>query len=243
MTIEMVAPYIPSPQPNPLEQALTAALTDPAQQDAFVFALLTAEIYVVPTEGLPPEGKVFGVDVPFRLQGVVLKDGIEATAVFTAPERAKAVFGEDKVMGMAGQHALEIMGERWLILNPGSPPGLVLSPDQSKAILSAIGDAAPSAPIPPHIEIGLPERTPTALIDRLQRVLPKPQIAGAWLSRVTDRNTGAKSWRLDVRADISLATVRADVDRAIAGVDFFGEPMELVYARANGPDGYGIKIV
>lgn len=239
----MVAPYIPSPKPNGLEQALTAALADPSKESAFAFSLLTSEIYVVPTEGVPANDKVFGVDVPFLLKGVVLKDDIQATAIFTSPHRAKAVFGDDGVMAMLGHHALQVMSAGWLIVNPGSPPGLVLTPEQSAAILSDLGDAVPSAPIPDHVEIGLPDRTPTALIDRLQRVLPKSQIAGAWLARVTDRTTGALSWRLEVRSDLPLAVVRADVDRAVRGMEFFGETMDLVYAHANGPDGYGIRIV
>lgn len=229
---------------NTVEAALIAALESPERQGAFQTALLTSEIYVVPTNGAPSGDLIFGVDVPFSLLGIRLKAGEEATALFTTVARAKAMFGDDvEVMAMRGQHALEIMGKRWLVMNPGAEQGLVLSPQDSQAILAGMSDARPTRPEDFSVEVAVPDREPAELVDRLRRVLSDPIVTAAWLGRTTHPTTGAKGWRLDVRTEAVFANLKKAVEDAALGLDFHGETLDIFSSLPGGPDGVGIRII
>lgn len=224
---------------NALEEALSAAKADPGQST--VTALLAAELYVVPTDGVPPPGVQLGRDRPLDLQGLILRDGQPATAAFTRPEGATAVFGAPAPMAMRGRYLLESFRSGWIILNPGQTIGLVLSPDDIAAILAESGEALPLTESA-DLELTAPERSPDLLIARLRTGLADAGVTGAWLARARDRNTGAVGWRLEVRGG-ALGDVRARVTAAADGLDFAGEPMTLVTAPDSGADGPGLRII
>ncbi len=228
---------------NTVEHALIAAKADPSRQGALQLALLSAELYVVPTDGLPAEGQVFGVDVPFQVRGVVLKEGQKATALFTSADRAGVVFGDAAVMAMRGHHALEIMGQGWLVLDPGSENGLVLSPTDSQAILAGFGDARLTTEADFATAVTMPEREPVELVERLRRVLSNPIVSAAWLGRIQNAETGVGGWRLDVRTEAVFADLKKAVEQAAVGLDFHGETLDIFASLPGGPDGVGIKII
>lgn len=238
----MVAPYIPTPAPNKIEAALAGLRADPkAGQAVFEHALLFEVVYVVPTDGIPPEGEVLGVDRPFKLDGVTLKDGQQPTALFTSPEKAKIGFGpETQVMGMRGLHALDLLKANGVILNPGAPPGLMLSPDDIAALVADVSDARMTVG---DVTLSLPEREPTNLVARLTKALSIPQVSGAWLSRAVWADDRADGWYLDVRGETGLAEIRRRVTASIIGLDFHGETMELTVGGERDADGVGLRLV
>ncbi len=238
----MIAPYTPTPEPNTLETALAGLIADPAKgQAVFEHALLFEVVYVVPTDGVPPEGEILGVDRPFRLDGVTLGDGQQPTALFTSPEKAKAAFGpETPVMGMRGLHALEIMEANGVILNPGAPPGLVLDPAQIQAITRDVVDARFSVG---DVTLSAPEREPTNLVARLTKALATPEVSGAWLARAVWADERPGGWYLDVRGATGLADIRRRVTASIIGLDFHGETMELSVGPERDGNGVGIRLV
>lgn len=225
-----------------LENAISTAIADPAGRPNVTVALLAAELFVVPTGGEPPAGVVLGRDRPLELEGLVLKAGHRATAAFTRREGAVAVFGAPASMAMRGKHLLEAFRGGWIVLNPGQENGLVLSPDDITAILSDAGEAQPLTETA-DVELTVPERSPDVLIARLKSSLAAGGVAAAWLARSTDRSSGARGWRLEVRGGPDLNGVRALVRRAVEGLDFGGEPLDLVVAPDSGADGPGVRIV
>lgn len=224
---------------NALEEALSAAQGDPAQ--SATTALLAAELYVVPTDGVPPPGVQPGRDLPLNLQGLVLTDGQPATAAFTRPEGATAVFGAPAPMAMRGRYLLESFRSGWIILNPGQAIGLVLSPDDIAAILAESGGALPLTESA-DLELTAPARSPDLLIARLKTALADADVTGAWLARATDRSTGTAGWRLEVRGG-ALGEVRARVAAAVDGLDFGGETLDLVTAPDSGAEAPGLRII
>lgn len=159
---------------NLLEAALDAAFTDPSRQGGVETALLAAELYVSPTGGKPADGVVLGRDAPFRLNGIVLQEGHQATAAFTRTDFATALFGEPASMAIRGRHLLEAFVGGWIVLNLGQEKGLVLSPTDISAILAHAGDAQPTVE-DPNIEVLTPEPAPTALIANMRAVLDHPR--------------------------------------------------------------------
>lgn len=227
---------------NALEEAITAALAAPGDRANVTVALLAAELYVVPTGGEPPAGVVPGRDRPLELQGLVLKAGHRATAAFTRRDGATAVFGAPASMAMRGKHLLEAFRGGWIVLNPGQQNGLVLSPEDIAAILAEAGDARPLTESA-DVELSEPERSPELLIARLRSAFAAGGVSAAWLARSTDRTTGVRGWRLEVRGGPGLTGVRSLVAAAIDGLDFGDEPLELLVAPDSGADGPGVRVV
>lgn len=227
---------------NALEQAISTVAADPSRQAELEIALLAAELYVTPTDGPPPEGQVMGRDRPLTLEGLVLSDGQQATAAFTRREDAVPVFGAPASMGMRGRHLLEAFRTGWVVINPGHDQGLVLSPADIEAILKSAGEAQPLTESLDG-DLAVPDPAPSLLVARLRTALEQPGIAAAWLARSTDRATGLKGWRLEVRANRRIDEVRALVGEAVAGLDFGGEGLELVIAPPTGADGPGLRVI
>lgn len=227
---------------NPFEAALEAALADSSRSGGVETALLGAELYVSPTDGTPPEGTVFGRDVPFRLNGLSLDDERQATAAFSRPEFATAVFGEPASMGIRGRHLLEAFERGWIVLNPGQQAGLVLSPSDIASILARAGDAQPTVENP-NVEVLRPEQAPTALIANMKAVLDHPAIHSAWVSQTRDRTSGETGWRIEVYGDLDVSAVRERVRQGTLGLDFGDEPLNLLIGPASDTVGAGYRIV
>lgn len=227
---------------NPLEAALEAALADSSRSGGVETALLGAELYVCPTDGAPPEGVVFGRDVPFTLNGLVLDGGRQATAAFTQPEFATSVFGEPASMGIRGRHLLEAFQSGWIVLNPGQQAGLILSPTDIAAILARAGDAQPTVENP-DLEVLTPEQAPTALIANMKAVLDHPAIRSAWVSQTRDRRSGETGWRIEVYGDLDVSAVRERVQQGARGLNFGDESLNLLIGPASETVGAGYRIV
>lgn len=227
---------------NLLEAALDAAFTDPTRQGGVETALLASELYVSPTGGRPADGVVLGRDAPFRLNGIVLKEGHNATAAFTRTEFATNLFGEPASMAIRGRHLLEAFVGGWIVLNPGQPKGLVLTPTDIAAILASAGNAQPTVE-DPNLELSTPDPVPTALVARLKDALIHPSISSVWLARTMDRKTQEAGWRLEVYGDLEIPAVRARVEAAVEGLNFDGEHLDLLIGPASDAVGAGLRII
>lgn len=152
------------------------------------------------------------------------------------------VFGEPASMIMRGRHLLEGFSDGYVVLNPGQTQGLVLTPEDMSAILVAAGDAQPFTDSA-DVVLTNPDPEPHLLVARLKIALDDDAIKAAWLARSANRGTGVQGWRLEVRADIDAATVRERVQAAVEGLDFGGEPLDLLVAPPIGADGVGLKVI
>ncbi|WP_438852200.1 SseB family protein [Brevundimonas nasdae] len=233
---------MPVSSKNLLETALDAAFTDPSRQGGVETALLASELYVSPTGGRPPEGVVLGRDAPFRLNGIVLKEGHNATAAFTRTEFATNLFGEPASMAIRGRHLLEAFEGGWIVLNPGQEKGLVLTPADIAAILASAGNAQPTVE-DPNIELTTPDPVPSVLVARMKDALDHPSISSAWLARTRDRTTGEAGWRMEVYGDLEIPAVRKRVEAGVEGLNFDGEHLDLLIGPASDAVGAGIRII
>src|SRR5215217_8615989 len=250
MTDAAPATFTDNPM-NPLEEALYEGLADPAKMGLFEQLMLEADLYAVPEAEGP--GGAPGDDGPKVLQhgeqlilrGVVLTDGRNPVTLFTDPRRATQMFGEGaRILGMKGRNLLEILKDAVVLLNPAGGRGLLLNPEQIKAVLEHA--AVPVFAVRPTGTVELadvPEpQHPVVLISRLNQAFKAVPVKTAWLARARWMEAQQMGWHLDVRTDEPAENIRAIVERAVRGLAFGGEVFDVAVGKPGGEDGVGIKI-
>lgn len=236
---------------NPLEEALYEGLADHTRMGLFEQLMLEADLYAVPEPDSPggtpgDDGtKVLRPGEQLILRGVVLNDGRNTVTLFTDPRRATQMFGEDaRILAMKGRNLLEILKEAVVLLNPAGGKGLLLDPDQIKAVLA-------HAPVRPALrptgraelsEVE-PQNEPVFLLGRLREALKAPQAEQAWLARAIWPEVGQIGWYLDIRTTQPADEVRVLVERAVRGLKFGTETLDVGVSRPGGKKGVGVKVV
>lgn len=236
---------------NPLEVALYEGLADPSKMGLFEQLMLEADLFAVPEPGAPggvdgDDGhKVLKEGEQLVLRGLVLNDGRDTVTLFTDPRRAPAIFGDDcRILAMNGRRLLELVKDQVVLLNPDGGKGLLLQPDQLKAVL----EHAPAVPEPvrPTGTVELsdvpPVQYPIALIEALNEVFTSIKAEAAWLARSRWVETGQTGWYVDIRTHEEPETVRAIVRRAIRALDIAGETFDVAVGKPGGEDGVGIRL-
>lgn len=237
---------------NPLEAALYEGLADPTKMGLFERLMLEADLYAVPEAGSPgsthgDDGhKVLKQGEQFVLRGLVLNDGRDTVVLFTDPRRAPEIFGEDtRIVAMNGRKLLELLKDAVVLLNPSDGKGLLLDPDQIKAVL----EHAPAIPEPvrPTGKVALsnvaPVEYPIALIEALNETFASVGAHAVWLAKARWEADGQAGWYVDVRTNEEPDTVRAILRRAVRALSLEQETLDVAVGKPGGPDGVGIKLV
>lgn len=235
---------------NPLEELLYAGLADPARMGAFERVMLDADLYAVPEPdspgGAPGDdgARVLRQGEQLILRGVVLNDGRETVTLFTDPHRATQMFGDDaRILAMKGRNLLTMLQDTVILLNPAGGRGLMMEPDQIRAVLEhapAQPAVRPSGPVElfdmpgPHF--------PTVLIERLEVALRDMTIDAAWLAAARWSESGRMGWFLDIRTNQPADEVTALCERAVRGLAFGEEVFDVSVARPGGETGVGVKV-
>jgi len=235
---------------NPLEELLYAGLADPSQMGTFERVMLEADLYAVPEAdspgGTPGDdgAKVLRPGEGLILRGVVLNDGRNTVTLFTDPQRAVQMFGEDtRILAMKGRNLLDMLKDTVILLNPDGGKGLRMEPDQIKAVL----EHAPFVPPRPTGAVELFDMPgpnfPTALIDRLTIAFAGMEIDAAWLAAARWPEARMMGWFLDIRTDAPADEITALCERAVRGLAFGSEVFDVSVSRSGGEKGVGVKLV
>ena len=235
---------------NPLEDLLYAGLADARQMGAFEQVMLEADLYAVPDDGSPGStpgddgAKVLRPGEQLVLRGVVLNDGRNTVTLFTDPRRAGQMFGADtRVIAMQGRKLLDMLKDAVILLNPADGKGLMMEPDQIKAIL---GHAPAQIAARPSGAVELAEppepQHPVYLIALLREALKALKIDEAWLARARWNEARMMGWFLDVRTDERPDEIVAICQRAVRGLPFGGEVFDVSVSKPGGEKGVGVKI-
>lgn len=190
-------------------------------------------------------------DQTMDLRGIRLDDGTTAAAVFTHPQRIAALWGEDTVfIAMNAIHLLSLWRDRPVMLNPGSPRVMLFGVDDVVALLAAAEAAAPAgagvARPTGTVQLGLPQNAPALLIERLKAAFGPvggTGVTAAWLARAHWAETNRRGWLLDVRTDRPMDEIKAMVTRAVTGVAFGEDTLDVSVETAGGKDGVGVRVV
>jgi hypothetical protein len=235
---------------NPLEEMLYTGLADPTQMGAFEQTMLEADLYAVPEPdspgGTPGDdgSKVLRPGEQLILRGVELNDGRNTVTLFTDPSRAIEMFGDDtRVLAMRGRNLLDMLKDTVVLMNPAGGKGLMMEPDQIKSLLA-------DAPAPPHVRptgrVELhavePENEPVLLTGALRPVLQPPQAEAVWVARAVWPEVGLIGWFVDVRTDRPADEIYALVQRAVRGLPFGLESLDVSVSKPGGKDGIGVKL-
>ncbi|KQW82531.1 enhanced serine sensitivity protein SseB C-terminal domain-containing protein [Brevundimonas sp. Root1279] len=236
---------------NPLEERLVAASRgDPAAQAAFAQTLPDETLYVGTLDKVP-EGTL-QASTPMRVLSIELKDGRRATAVFTAPERMLAAFGEGVgCLALPGRKLFEMIRADPAVLNPGQPYGVMWEPASLEALAglparrlvepTAAPQPAPGGQQEPQVLLGAPAEVPTELMARLKALLdPLPQVRAAWLALAYWPGATNTVWHLDVRCDGDAEPIRRALGSSPLPTD---RKLELILNAPGGEDGVGLPVV
>lgn len=261
--------YLTAPMEQPadaaltgLEQVIEAALADPQHWRAFEALLPRVDLYISP-EGETAKRATAGMqtlrpDEQLELRGITLDDGRTAAAAFTDPKRLAALWGEDRpVIGMNALSLLKLWRDRPVMLNPGSPRVMLFQTDDVAALIAAgeahaagaTGGAATgraAGPSSGKVTLSPPERTPELLVQRLVQAFGPvggSGVTAAWLARANWPEAGQQGWFLDFRTSRPSDEIRAMVQRAVTGVSFGDESLDISVAPAGGADGVGIRFI
>ena len=246
------APLVFTDNPmNPLEEVLYEGLADASKMGLFERLMLEADLYAVPEPGSPggtpgdDGAKVLRPGEQLILRGVVLHDGRDTVTLFTDPRRATAMFGEDaRILAMTGRQLLTLLKDTVVLLNPDGGKGLMMSPDQIKAVLEHAPARAPRA-VSGRVELHEiePENEPVPLTTAVRDAFQPPLVADAWLARAIWPDIGQIGWFLDLRSDQPQDELRALAERAVRGLQFGMETLDVSISKPGGKPGVGIKVV
>ncbi|KQY80447.1 SseB family protein [Brevundimonas sp. Root1423] len=237
---------------NPLEEALYEGLADASRMGLFERLMLEADLYAVPEPdspgGAPGDdgAKVLRQGEQLVLRGVVLNDGRNSVSVFTDPTRATAMFGEEaRIIAMKGRSLLALMGETPALLNPDGGRGLLLNPDQIRSLLEHEEAIPQLRPVSGRAELHDvdPLSEPTALVQAIADTFKPPMVKDVWLARAIWPEVGQIGWFLDIRTDSPADEIKALVGRAVRGIHFGYETLDLTVGKPGGEPGVGIKII
>lgn len=228
---------------NDLERLLMRAATEEDARPAFTQALLGAQLYAVSPDQLPQGDQVLLAATNVSLMMIPLEDGSNATAVFTAPERAGKVYGPDAhLLGMAGRDLLAMVAAQPLLLNPGLGYGVLWSPDDIAGLLGQ--PVTRTIDQNTEVLLGTPAQRPDDLVMRLAEAFyPEPGIESAWLALAQWQGAEGFSWYLDVRSALPRERINALLARAIEGADFQRKPLDMNVRPPGGEPGTGIPVV
>ncbi len=236
---------------NPLEELLYTGLADASQMGGFEQIMLEADLYAVPEPegpgGTPGDDgtKVLRPGEQLILRGVTLNDGRDTVTLFTDPTRAVDMFGDDtRILAMRGRTLLDMLKDRVVLLNPAGGKGLMMEPDQIQAVLGH----APVAPlVRPSGRVELhavePENEPVMLTKALRIALKPPLVDSIWVARAIWPDIGQIGWFADVRSNGPADEITVLVQRAVRGLKFGTETLDISVSKPGGKDGVGVKVV
>lgn len=237
---------------NPLEEALYEGLADASRMGLFERLMLEADLYAVPEPdspgGAPDDdgAKVLRQGEQLILRGVVLNDGRNSVAVFTDPTRATAMFGDEaRIIAMKGRALLALMQETPALLNPDGGRGLLLNPDQVRAVLEHEEALPQLRPVSGRVELHHvdPNNEPAPLVHAIRDMFKPPMVKDVWLARAIWPDVGQIGWFLDIRSDRPDDEIKALVGRAVRGIHFGHQTLDLIVGKPGGEPGVGVKII
>jgi len=176
---------------NMLEEALVAAVKNPAAAPNFYRLLLESDLLVMGTvEGQDTGGAAFTLEPGGRLALVTgeKSDGQKFLPVFSSLTRMQAyVKQEAKYLAVNGRALLETTRGAPLVLNPGSDYGKELSPAEVGQLLDA-----PVQQEPRLVKTIMGEADyPVALVNALTALFQaRPDVQTAWMIQVTFADRG-----------------------------------------------------
>lgn len=236
---------------NPLEEALYEGLADASRMGLFERLMLEADLYAVPEAdspgGTPGDdgAKVLRPGEQLILRGVVLNDGRNTVTLFTDPRRATKMFGEDaRILAMQGRALLDILKDAVVLLNPEGGKGLLLNPDQIKAVLEH-EPVRPLRPVSGRAELHdvEPQNEPVMLLATIRAAFKPPMVEEVWLARAIWPDAGQIGWFMDVRSTAPADEIKALVARAVRGLKFGAETLDVSVSNPGGPKGVGVKVI
>lgn len=230
---------------NMVEQQLVAAANGDVQaQKAFERFILDETLFLAtPDRPAEESSGVLQAETAIKVLNVPLKDGRQAAAVFTSPQRVYEAFGEVGYMGLEGRVLFDIIRTGPAVLNPGQPHGVIWEPDAMAIMLGLPIERVVKKDT--QLMLGHPAELPVELISRLKTGFANvPGVEAVWLALAMWPEDQTQTWYLDVRtASEDRELIQRALSTAVEGADLKGLPLDMTIKSPREAEGIGIVII
>jgi len=236
---------------NELEKVLMAAATSPEARPRFYELLAKSDLLIIdenPQTAEPAGRHVLEKGRALQLRQLDI-DGVRHTPVFSSPARISAVVDRPvRTLGMNARALFEMVGKDHVILNPGSPYGKQLTPQE----MASIVDGSIFAPLPSEVVsearevmMGQPANYPTHVTNALAAFFKtKKPVRAAYLAHVFDPKAGPEPHTMigiDVDEGVDYPRLIAEAAIVLDGAAKKGELIDFIRITAGGVSDYMTK--
>jgi hypothetical protein len=199
-----------------LGELLRLAASDLGRRREFYRLLLSSTVYVSAGQAASGEARL-EAGSPVSLQHWKKRDGTSVIPFFSSLEALKsAIDHEESYLQLPARSLFQMTLGATLVLNPRTPYGKELLPEEVRDLLAGELDRGPAeANIPKNtrVSLGQPAEYPTRMVDALRQLLPRhPNVKRAFLALIHVTSSSEKPHLIiGIEAD-------GDVERALAEV-------------------------
>lgn len=185
-------------QPNPLEQALLAAATNPASRPDFYHLLLASEVLVIGGTVEGGEGRrVLDTGAKVSIENWTRQDGSPVIPFFTSLDALqRAIEKPGSYLALPARALFEITRGAALVLNPNLDYGKEFSPDEVAALLTAgVTQTAEQRVVQQETKVllGQPKNYPQQMVNALSAFLrQRSQVKAAYVLLMHDPSKDEK---------------------------------------------------
>jgi len=236
---------------NELESALLVAATDPTARPRFYEILVKSNLLVIdesPAPAAAPGPQVLEAGRSLQLRQLDV-GGVPHVPVFSSRERIKAVVKTQvRFLSMNAKALFEIVGRSHVILNPGSPYGKQLTPDEMARVVDGSIFAPRSTEVVSEarqILMGQPANYPTHVTNALAAFFKtKKEVRAAYLAHVHDPKSTPEPHTMigvDVDAGADFDRLMGEAAIVLDGVAKQGEVIDFLRITDGGVSDYMTK--
>jgi hypothetical protein len=228
---------------NVLEELLIEAADNPDKRPDFIAALLDADVYLA-TPDVPEQDGVRDLKAGEKLDilSAKLGDGRILPALFTSKDRIRDYFGPDTgFIALPGRAALEMVGGKGVVINPGAAFGVVLSDTNVAAVLGQ--PVARTLGKQTTLRLGTPAVRPVKLIARIEAIFAdEPRVKELWLSWAQWTESGEYVWYLQVGTEAPAEEITPLLGKLNGAPELIDYPLDALIVRPSELNRNGIRI-
>jgi len=222
-------------QETPLEIALRLASADPARRPEFYRLLLESQVFILSrSDGTAKTNRTLAAGEKISIQHWLRNDGSPVIPFFSSMAALqRAIAQETPYMAFAARALFEMTRGSPLVLNPKSPYGKELLPQEIEALLTnGVNHQAEQRVItqPTRVLLGQPANYPQKMVDSLTALLARQsKVKAAYLALMHDPAHDEKPCLVvGIEADGDMEQLIRDAGAVAADTAPNREPVDLL---------------
>lgn len=226
---------------NKLEEILRLAADEPAHRPRFCEVLLSSQVFLLGTTGVPGADGEVDLDAgsKVQIQHWEKADGSPVIPFFSSLEvLQKSINSEESYMAIPVRSLFEMTKGATLFLNPKSDYGKEFVPEEVAHLLSLGLSQAPSQRVvekETKVLLGQPSNYPSKMVDSITQLLAKHgNVKKAYLALMHDTSVDEKPHLIvGIEADGDIEKVMREAGNVAGDTAPKGEPVDLYRVNEN----------